>query len=67
MEELSVQDDLTYAEYPIRILDTLTCVTRNKVIKMCKVQWTHHSEAEATWEREAELRVEFPHIFPSSS
>jgi hypothetical protein len=38
MEDLSVQDDLTYTEYPINILDTLTRVTRNKVIKMCKVQ-----------------------------
>jgi hypothetical protein len=33
---------LTYTEYPIKILDTLTRVTRNKVIKMCKVQWSHH-------------------------
>jgi transposase InsO family protein len=48
MEDLSVQDDLTYAEYPIKILDTLTRVTRNKVIKMCKVQWSHHEEDEAT-------------------
>jgi hypothetical protein len=24
MEELSVQDDLAYTEYPIKILDTLT-------------------------------------------
>jgi hypothetical protein len=38
MEELSVQDDLTYTEYPIKILDTLTRVTRSKVIKMWKVQ-----------------------------
>jgi hypothetical protein len=38
MEELSVQGDLTYTEYTIEILDTLTRVTRNKVIKMCKVQ-----------------------------
>jgi hypothetical protein len=67
MEELSVQGDLTYTEYPIKILDTLTRVTRNKVIKMCKVQWTHHGEDEATWEREEELRIEFPHLFPSPS
>jgi hypothetical protein len=32
MEELSVQGDLTYTEYPIEILDTLTRVARNKVI-----------------------------------
>jgi hypothetical protein len=55
-EELSVQGDLTYAEHPIKILDTLTRVTRNKVIKMCKVQWSHRVEDEATWEREEELR-----------
>jgi hypothetical protein len=67
MENLSIQDDLTYAEYPIKILDTLTRVTRNKVIKMCKVQWSHHSEDEATWEREEELRIDFPHLFPRSS
>jgi hypothetical protein len=67
MGDLSVQDDLTYAEYPIKILDTLTRVTRNKVIKMCKVQWTHHGEDEATWEREEELRIDFPHLFPRPS
>jgi hypothetical protein len=30
MEDLSVQDDLTYMEYPIKILDTLTRVTSSK-------------------------------------
>jgi hypothetical protein len=67
MEELSVQGDLTYTEYPNKILDTLTRVTRNKVIKMCKVQWSHHGEDEVTWEREEELRIDFPHLFPRSS
>jgi hypothetical protein len=67
MEELSVQGGLTYTEYPIKILDTLTRVIRNKVIKICKVQWSHHGEVEATWEREKELRIDFPHLFPSPS
>jgi hypothetical protein len=67
IEELSVQDDLTYTEYPIKTIDTLIRVTRSKVIKMCKVQWSHHGEDEATWEREEELGVDFPHLFPSSS
>jgi hypothetical protein len=67
MEELSVQGDFTYTEYPIKILDTLTRVTRNKVIKMCKVQCSHHGEDEATWEREEELRIDFPHLFTRSS
>jgi hypothetical protein len=54
-------------EYHVKILDTLTRVTRNKVIKMCKVQWSHHGEDEATWEREEELHIDFPHLFPRLS
>jgi hypothetical protein len=29
---------------------------------MCKVQWSNHTE-EATWEKEDQLKVEFPEIF----
>jgi hypothetical protein len=32
---------------------------------MCKVQWSHHGEDEATWEREEELRIDFSPSFPS--
>jgi hypothetical protein len=67
MDELGVEGDLTYMEYLVEILDVLTRVTRNKVIKMWKVQWSHHEEDEATWEREEELRIDFPHLFPRSS
>ena len=58
MEELNVNEDLTYLEYPVRILETSRRITRSKVISICKVQWSHHSEDEATWEREDELRAE---------
>jgi hypothetical protein len=49
LEELEVKDDLTYKEHPIRILDTSERATRSKVIRMCKVQRSHHSEDEVTW------------------
>jgi hypothetical protein len=67
MEELNVNEDLTYSEYPVRILETSRRITWSKVINMCKVQWSHHSEDEATWEREDELRVEFPQLFSEVS
>jgi hypothetical protein len=57
MEELNVKKDLTYSEYPIRILETSRRITRSIAINMCKVQRSHHSEDEATWEREDELRA----------
>jgi hypothetical protein len=47
-EDLDAKEDLSYQEHPIRILETTERVTRNKKIKMCKVQWSHHTEDEAT-------------------
>jgi hypothetical protein len=67
MEELDLGGDLTYSERPVKIFDTAERVTRNKVIKMCKVQWSHHTEDEATWEHEEELRADYPELFPSAS
>jgi hypothetical protein len=67
MEYLDLGDDLTYKKRPIRILDTTEQVTCSKVIKMCKVQWSHHTEDEATWEHEEELRADYPKLFLSVS
>ncbi|XP_066165906.1 uncharacterized protein [Oryza sativa Japonica Group] len=64
-EHIDIQEDLTYVEKPICILETSERRTRNKVIKFCKVQWSHHSEEEATWEREDELKAAHPHLFAS--
>jgi hypothetical protein len=67
MEDLDAKEDLSYQEYPVRILETSERVTRNKKVKMCKVQWSHHTEDEATWEREEELKAEFPCFFSDPS
>jgi hypothetical protein len=48
MEDLDAKKDLSYQEYTIKILETSKRVTRNKKIKMCKVQWSHHTDEEAT-------------------
>jgi hypothetical protein len=66
-EDLDAKEDLSYQEYPLRILETSERVTRNKKIKMCKVQWSHHAEDEATWERKEELKAEFPSFFSETS
>jgi hypothetical protein len=33
---------------------------------MCKVQWSHYTEDEATWEHEEELRADYPEHFSST-
>jgi hypothetical protein len=55
VEGLEVQEDLTYIEKPMQIIETADRVTRRKTIRMCKVRWGHHSEEEATWEHEDDL------------
>jgi hypothetical protein len=63
MEDLDAKEDLSYQEYPVKILKASERVTQNKNIRMCKVQWSYHTEEEATWEREEELKAEFPCFF----
>jgi len=56
LEELAVKEDLTYEEYPVKILETAERVTRTQVIKMCNVRWNRYFAEEATWERDEDLR-----------
>jgi hypothetical protein len=67
LEELTVGKDLTYQEYPVKILDTSEKVTRNNRYKIYKVQCSNHTEEEATWEKEDRLKVEFSDIFSNLS
>jgi hypothetical protein len=52
--------DLTYPKRPIKILDKRTRVTRRKMIKFYKIQWSNHMEEEATWESEDFLHSHHP-------
>jgi hypothetical protein len=62
-EDLEVQEYLTYIEKPTQILEITDRVTRRSTIRMCKVKWAHHSEEEATWEREDALKAKYPELF----
>jgi hypothetical protein len=44
MKEIDIGGDLSYDERLIKILETTERVTWSNVIKMFKVQWTHHME-----------------------
>jgi hypothetical protein len=65
VEDLEVQEDMTYIEKPTQILETEEWVTRRSTIWMCKFKWGHHSEEEATWEREDDLKAKYPELFSS--
>ena len=50
-------------EYPVKILDRTEKMTRRTTIPFCKVLWSNHTKSEATWEKEADLREKYPHLF----
>ena len=57
-EGVELEPDLTYSEYPIRVLDQKDHVSRRRTIKFYKIQWNQYSE-EATWESEDYLLEKF--------
>ena len=62
-EKLNLKPDLSYEEQPEKILRENWKRLRNRAIKFCLVQWKNHSDREATWEKEEDLRRDYPQLF----
>ncbi|WVZ52338.1 hypothetical protein U9M48_003410 [Paspalum notatum var. saurae] len=65
--QIQIEPDLTYEEHPIKILDQKQRATRRRTINFYKVQWSNHSEEEATWEQEEFLQTIYPRFLPSTT
>jgi hypothetical protein len=63
LETLDLQAGLTYEEHPVAILDCDERKVKRSVVKFVKVQWSNHSEDEATWERKDHLCQDYPDFF----
>lgn len=61
--ELQLEDNVSYEEHPIRVLETKQHVLRGKTLSLVKLLWKHHGVEEATWEDEAEARLRYPSLF----
>jgi hypothetical protein len=64
---LRVQENLTYEEMPIQIMDRKEKQLRAKTIPLVKVLWRNHGVEEASWELEQEMRNRYPHLFEDQS
>ncbi|XP_062088883.1 uncharacterized protein LOC133795447 [Humulus lupulus] len=62
-EPIEVEQDLTYEEKPVKILDRKEKELRNKNISLVKVLWRSSNIEEMTWEREDEMRSKYPKLF----
>jgi hypothetical protein len=64
--EMEIEPNLAYEEHPIKILDCKERANRKKAIKMFKVQWSHHTKEEATWETKVYLNKNYPKFLPKN-
>ncbi|XP_040995997.1 uncharacterized protein LOC121242164 [Juglans microcarpa x Juglans regia] len=62
-EPLQIQEDMTYTEEPVRILDRKEQVLRTRTIPLVKVLWNNHAIREVSWKFEEDMRVKYPHLF----
>ena len=62
-QPVELKDNLTYKEQPMQIVDRREQILRNKVIPLVIVLWGNHGIKEATWESEAQMRIQYPQLF----
>jgi hypothetical protein len=60
LSDLDLQPDLTSVEMPIRVLAREVKELRHKVIPLVKVQWNRGGVEETSWEREEDMRRDYP-------
>ncbi|KAK4716447.1 hypothetical protein R3W88_014785 [Solanum pinnatisectum] len=66
LEDLGVDENLSYEEVPIEILDWQVRKLRNKEVASVKVLWRNHLVEGSTWESKADMKSRYPHLFPST-
>jgi hypothetical protein len=60
-----IELDFSVVEHPLRVVDQKERKTRRHTVKMYKIQWSHHTEEEATWEAEHFLNTKYPSFLQS--
>jgi hypothetical protein len=54
-----IEPNLSLVEHPMRVLDHKERKTRRQTVKIYKIQWSHHTEEQATWETEHFLNTKY--------
>jgi transposase InsO family protein len=63
LTDVEIQSDVSTVEHPVCILAREEKKLRNKVIPLVKVQWSRRGAEEASWEREEDMRRDYPQLF----
>ena len=65
-DSVLLDENLSYEEEPVAILDRQVRKLRSREISSIKVQWKNRPVEEDTWEKEADMQERYPHLFTDS-
>ena len=65
-DSVILDENLSYEEEPVTILDREVYKLRSRDIASIRVQWKNRPVKESTWEKEAVMREKYPHLFTDS-
>ena len=65
-DSVLLDENLSYKEEPVAILDREVRKLRSREIASIKCQWKNRPVEEATWEKEADMQERYPHLFTDS-
>ncbi|XP_069144459.1 uncharacterized protein [Solanum lycopersicum] len=65
-DSVLLDENFTYEEKPVAILDREICKLRSREIESIKVQWKNRPVEESTLEKDADMRERYPHLFTDS-
>ena len=65
-DSVLLDENLSYEEEPVAILDREVRKLRSKEIASIKVRWKNRPIEESTWENEADMQERYPHLFTDS-
>jgi hypothetical protein len=63
LEELRLDDKLTFVEEPVEIMDREVKQLKQSRIPIVKVRWNAQRGPNFTWEREDQMRKKYPQLF----
>ena len=65
-DSVLLDENLSYEEEPVAILDREVRKLISRKIASMKVQWKNRPIEESTWEKEADMQEKYPHLFTDS-
>ena len=62
-DSVLLDENLSYEEDPVAILDREVRKLRSREIASIKVEWKNRPIEESTWEKEADMQEKYPHLY----